>query len=73
MLRQATQNGMVTCYLVEGQYEANTNQIGFPVGMYAQVAIAARRAWNQLPTKGNLSGNIKHESPCIKQRYLCST
>jgi hypothetical protein len=49
---------MVTCYLVEGQYEANTNQIGFPVGMYAQVAIAARRAWNQLPTKGNLSGNL---------------
>jgi hypothetical protein len=27
--------------LGEGQYESNANQIGFPVGVYAQVAMAA--------------------------------
>ena len=30
----------------EGRYEDNANQIGFPVGVYAQVAMAARSAWN---------------------------
>jgi hypothetical protein len=58
MLRQVTQIGIVTCYLGEDQYEGNDNQIGFPVGVYAQVAMAACRAWNQLSTKGDLSGNV---------------
>ena len=34
--------------LGEGQYEGNANQIGFPVGVYAQVAMADSCAWNQL-------------------------
>lgn len=34
--------------LLEGQYESNANQIGFPVGVYAQVAKADSCAWNQL-------------------------
>ena len=44
--------------LGEGQYEGNANQIGFPVGVYAQVAMAACHAWNQLLTKGDLNGNL---------------
>jgi hypothetical protein len=40
-------------FLGEGQYEGNTNQIGFPVGVYAQVAMAAHCKWNQLPIKGD--------------------
>ena len=44
--------------LGEGQYESNANQIGFPVGVYAQVAMAAHCAWNQLPTKGDLGGSL---------------
>lgn len=44
--------------LGEIQYEGNVNQIGFPAGMYAQVAMAAQCAWNQLPTKGGLSGSL---------------
>ena len=44
--------------LSEGQYEDNANQIVFPVGMYAQVAMAACYSQNQLLTKGNLSGNL---------------
>ena len=49
--------------LGESQYEGNAKQIGFPVGVYAQVAMAAQCAWNQLPTKGDLRGSlasIKH-------------
>jgi hypothetical protein len=42
----------------EGRYEDNANQIGFPVGVYAQVAMAARSAWKQLPAKGDLGGNL---------------
>ena len=44
--------------LEEGRYEGNANQIGFPVGVYAQVAMAAHLAWNQLLTKGDLSGSL---------------
>lgn len=44
--------------LGENQYEGNANQIGFPIGVYAQVAMAACHTWNQLPTKGNLGGNL---------------
>ena len=44
--------------LGEGQYGGNANQIGFPVGVYAQVAMAAHHSWNQLPTKGDLSGSL---------------
>ena len=44
--------------LGEGQYEGNANQIGFPVGVYAQVAMAACHAWNQLPSKGDLNGSL---------------
>ena len=41
-----------------GQYEGNANQIGFPVGVYVQVAMAAQSFWNQLPTKVDLNGNL---------------
>ena len=41
-----------------GQYEGNANQIGLLVGVYSQIAMAAHHTWNQLPTKGNLSGNL---------------
>uniref|UniRef100_UPI00402B82DD LOW QUALITY PROTEIN: endogenous retrovirus group K member 10 Gag polyprotein-like n=1 Tax=Arvicanthis niloticus TaxID=61156 RepID=UPI00402B82DD len=44
--------------LGEGQYEGNANQVELPAGVYAQVAMAAHCAWNQLPTKGDLSGNL---------------
>jgi hypothetical protein len=44
--------------LGEGQYEGNANQIGFPVGVYAQVAMAACCAWKQLPAKGDLGGSL---------------
>ena len=44
--------------LGEGQYEGNANQIGFPVGVYAQVAMTARSAWKQLPAKGDLGGSL---------------
>jgi hypothetical protein len=40
--------------LGEGRYEGNANQIGFPVGVYAQVDMAARHPWKQLPGKGIL-------------------
>ena len=39
----------INMLLGEGQYESNANQIGFPVGVYAQVAMAAHHTWNQLP------------------------
>ena len=48
----------INMLLGEGQYEGNTNQIGLPVGVYSQITIAAHHAWSQLPTKGNLSGNL---------------
>ena len=41
-----------------GQYEGNANYIGLPVGVYAQVAMAAHHMWSQLPTKGDLSGSL---------------
>jgi hypothetical protein len=44
--------------LGEGQYESNANLIGFPVRVYAQVAMAVRHAWNQLPTKGDVNGSV---------------
>jgi hypothetical protein len=34
----------VNMLLGEGQYESNDNQIGFPVGVYAQVAMAVCHA-----------------------------
>ena len=49
---------MLTCFLGEGQYEDNATQIGFPKGVYVLVAMTAHRAWNQLLTKGDLSGNL---------------
>jgi hypothetical protein len=48
----------INMLLGEGQYESNANQIGFPVGVYAQVAMAAHCAWNQLPTKGDFGGSL---------------
>jgi hypothetical protein len=48
----------VNMLLGEGQYEGNTNYIGFPVGVYTQDAIDARHTWNQLPTKGDLGGSL---------------
>ena len=51
-------NWDINMLLGEGQYEGNTNQIGLPVGVYSQITIAAHHAWSQLPTKGNLSGNL---------------
>lgn len=48
----------VNMLLGEGQYEGNVNQIGFPVGVYTQVAMASHCAWNQLPTKGDLGGSL---------------
>jgi hypothetical protein len=48
----------INILLGEGQYESNANQVGFPVGVYAQVAMAAHHAWNQLPTKGDLGGSL---------------
>ena len=44
--------------LGEDQYESNANQIGFSVGVYSKVAMAARHAWNQLPTQGDLSESL---------------
>lgn len=44
--------------LGEGQYEGNANQVELPPGVYAQIAMAARRAWNQLPTKGDVNGSL---------------
>lgn len=44
--------------LLEGQYESNINQIGFPVGVYMQVVMAAYHPWNQLPTIGVLGGSL---------------
>jgi hypothetical protein len=43
--------------LGEGQYESNANQIGFLVGVYAQVAMTACLTWNYLLTKGDLNGS----------------
>lgn len=54
MLRQVIQIAIVG----EGQYQGNTNHTGFPVGVYAQVAMAAHHSWNQLPTNGELSGSL---------------
>ena len=55
--------------LGEGQYESNANQIGFPVGVYAQVAMAACRAWNQLSTKGDLSGSVASIRQCPDELF----
>lgn len=44
--------------LGEGLYEGNSNQTGFPIGVYAQVALAALHTRNLLPTKGDLSGSL---------------
>jgi hypothetical protein len=44
--------------LGEGQYENNANQVGFPVGVYVQVTLAACSTWNQLPIKGDLGGSL---------------
>ena len=41
-----------------GQYEGNANQIGLLVGVYSQIAMAARHACNQLLTTGAFSGNL---------------
>ena len=42
----------------EGRYEGNANQVGFSVGVYSQVAMAARHAWKQLPAQGNPDGSL---------------
>ena len=44
--------------LRKGQYEGNDNQVGLPVEVFSQIAMAAHHAWNQLPTKEVLSGNL---------------
>jgi hypothetical protein len=44
--------------LGEGRYEGNASQIGFPVGVYVQVAMAAHPAWKQLSAKGDLGGSL---------------
>lgn len=44
--------------LGEGQFEGNTRQIDYPVGAFAQVAIVARKAWMQLPTRGEDSVSL---------------
>ena len=44
--------------LGEGPYEGQTNQIDFPVAVYAQIATAARRAWGRLPVKGEIGGSL---------------
>jgi hypothetical protein len=44
--------------LGEGRYEGNANQIGFPVGVYAQIAMAACHTWRQLPVRGDLGGSL---------------
>ena len=42
--------------LGDGPYEGQTNQIGFPVGVYTQIVAAARRALGQLLLEGMLVG-----------------
>jgi hypothetical protein len=42
--------------LGEGPYEGQANQTGFPVGVYAQIVVAALRAWGQLLVEGMLVG-----------------
>ena len=44
--------------LGEGPYEGQTNQIDFPVAVYAQIATAARRAWGRLPAKGEIGRSL---------------
>lgn len=44
--------------LGEGLCEGSARQIEYPTGMYAQIAMAARKAWIQLPTKGKGSGSL---------------
>ena len=44
--------------LGEGPYEGQANQIGFPVGVYAQISVAARLAWGQLPFRGDVGGSL---------------
>jgi hypothetical protein len=44
--------------LGEGPYEGQTNQIGFPVGVYTQIAVAACCAWGLLPVRRNISGSL---------------
>ena len=44
--------------LGEGLYGGNTNQIGFPIGVYAQVAMTSCHEWNLLPSKGDISGSL---------------
>jgi hypothetical protein len=44
--------------LGEGPYEGQTNQIDFPVAVYTQIATAVRRAWGQLPVKGDIGGSL---------------
>ena len=42
--------------LGEGPYEGQANQIGFPVGVYSQITVAACRSWGQLLLEGMLMG-----------------
>jgi hypothetical protein len=44
--------------LGEGPYEGQANPIGFPVGEYAQIAVAARCTWEQLPVRGDVGGSL---------------
>ena len=40
--------------LGEGPYEGQANPIGFPVGVYVQIAAAACCTWGQLPVRGDV-------------------
>ena len=44
--------------LGEGPYEGQTNRIGFPVRVYTQIAVAARRTWGLLPVRGDIVGSL---------------
>jgi hypothetical protein len=44
--------------LGEGPYEAQTNQIDFPVAVYMQIAAAVRHAWGLLPVRGDIGGSL---------------
>lgn len=46
--------------LGEDPYEGKANQIGLPVRVYAQISVAVRCAWTQLPTEGDLGGSLSN-------------
>ena len=44
--------------LGEGPYEGQANQIGFPFGVYTQIAVAACHASGQLLVRGDVGGSL---------------